>query len=67
MEVERAFSEQRRVIEVEVSSSDSDSSLDMELIETKEGKQQVVLNLDDGAARFVKSFLAKNKKKKSKK
>jgi len=67
VEVERAFSEQRRVIEVEVSSSDSDSSLDMELIETKEGKQQVVLNLDDGAARFVKSFLAKNKKKKSKK
>jgi len=35
--------------------------------ETKEGKQQIVLKLDEGAARFVKSFLAKIKKKKSKK
>ena len=67
VEVESASSESRRVIEVEVSSSESDSSLDMELIETKKGKQQVVLNLDDGAARFVRSFLAKNKKEKSKK
>ena len=52
---------------VYVSSSESDSSLDMELTKTKKGKQQVVLNLDDGAARFVRGFLAKNKKEKSKK